>query len=212
MDELVPGSRHYDRTYLSNGRPFSFAVQWDAVMQVDPRSVLEIGVGAGVSAFALRRAGLDVTTLDVQPELAPDIVGDVRAIPRPDASFDAACCCQVLEHLPYAELPKAITEIRRVTRRRLVLSVPDITRSIGLTIGLASRGLRSFEWSLPVREPDAAWRAERLREMGHYWEIGVDGIRAGAIDATLRDAGFARVRSMRVRELPWHRFFIADIG
>ena len=68
IDERVPGSDHYDRAYLSNGRPFSLAVQWEAVMEVSPRSVLEIGVGTGITAFALRRAGLAVTTLDVQAE------------------------------------------------------------------------------------------------------------------------------------------------
>jgi hypothetical protein len=48
--------------------------------------------------------------------------------------------------------------------------------------------------------------------MGHYWEIGVDGIRARGIRSVLLRQGFASVRSLRVRELPWHRFFIADIA
>ena len=102
--------------------------------------------------------------------------------------------------------------MRRVAGRRLVLSLPDITRSMGIALRVSARGLRGFEWSLPVREPGPEWRADRLRTMGHHWEIGVDGIRAGDIRRVLLDHGFARVRSMRVRELPWHRFFIADIA
>ena len=212
MDERVPGSDHYDRAYLSNGRPYSLAVQWDAVMEVAPASVLEIGVGTGISAFALRRAGITVTTLDVQAALSPDIVGDVRHIPLSDGAVDVTCCCQVLEHLPHVDVPAAVQEIRRVTRRRLVLSLPDITRTMGVDLRVSARGLWGFEWSLPVREPSPDWRAERLRTMGHYWEIGVDGIRARGIRSVLLRHGFASVRSLRVRELPWHRFFIADIA
>jgi hypothetical protein len=31
-------------------------------------------------------------------------------------------------------------------------------------------------------------------------------------NAALRGAGFARVHTFRVREIAWHRFFIADIA
>jgi hypothetical protein len=31
-------------------------------------------------------------------------------------------------------------------------------------------------------------------------------------NAALRDAGFARVHTFRVREIAWHRFLIADIA
>jgi len=210
MDPHVPGASHYGAEYLGQNRPYSLAMQLTEVIAVAPRSVLEVGVGTGVSAFALRRAGLAVTTLDVQAELAPDIVGDVRAIPAGAGAFDVACCCQVLEHLPFVDFPRAVAELRRVTSRRLVLSVPDLTRSFGCTFSLASRGLRTFGLSLPIREPDAAWKAERLRTMGHYWEIGMEGVTARRVARELRHAGFARVRSLRVRELPWHRFFIAD--
>lgn len=210
MDPHVPGAQHYGVEYLGNNRPFSLAVQLTEVIAVLPRSVLEVGVGTGIGAFALRRAGLSVTTLDVQPELAPDLVGDVRAIPAADRAFDVSCCCQVLEHLPFGDLPRAVSELRRVTGRRLVLSVPDLTRSFGCTFSLASRGLRSIGISLPVREPGREWKAERLRTMGHYWEIGMEGVTARRVAHEIRHAGFARVRSLRVRELPWHRFFIAD--
>ena len=149
MDERVPGSDHYDRAYLSNGRPYSLAVQWDAVMEVAPASVLEIGVGTGISAFALRRAGITVTTLDVQAALSPDIVGDVRRIPLSDGAVDVTCCCQVLEHLPHVDFPAAVQEIRRVTRRRLVLSLPDITRTMGVDLRVSARGL----WGVRVVAP-----------------------------------------------------------
>lgn len=212
IDQHVPSAAHYDAEYLSHGRSYSIAAQLAAIMELAPRSVLEVGVGTGIGAFALRRIGLEVTTLDVQGGLAPDIVGDVRAIPRPDASFDVASCCQVLEHLPLVDLPVALRDLRRVTRRRLVLSLPDITRHCECSFSLPLVGQRGFSFSLPVREPDAAWKAARLEAMGHYWEIGMNGATAGRIGAEIRHAGFDSVRTFRVREIPWHRFFIADIA
>lgn len=211
IDEHVPSSSHYDASYLAKGRVFSHAAQIDAVLAVAPATVLEVGVGTGIGAFALGRVGIDVTTLDVQPELSPDILGDVRAIPRADASFDVSCCCQVLEHLPFAHLSAALRELRRVTRWRLVLSLPDITRHWSCTFALPLLGRREFGLSLPVREPSDAWKAERLAAMGHYWEIGMNGVTERTVTDTLRGAGFGTIRSFRVRELAWHRFFIADI-
>ncbi|MFM2164303.1 MAG: hypothetical protein RL325_740 [Planctomycetota bacterium] len=210
MDEHVPDARHYDATYLKNGRPFSLAAQLTAISEVAPSQVLEVGVGTGICVHALRRIGIPVTTLDVQPELRPDIVGDVRAIPAETGAFDVSSCCQVLEHLPFGDFGTAARELARVTRRRLVLSLPDITRSVDLTVTLPLLGMRTLSCSLPVREPSDAWKSERLRTMGHYWEIGACGVRAATVDRLLREAGFARVRSFRVREIPWHRFFVAE--
>jgi len=210
MDERVPDAGHYDATYLSNGRPFSLAAQLTAINAVAPRSVLEVGVGTGICAHALRRTGVAVTTLDIQAELEPDIVGDVRSIPAGDGAFDVSSCCQVLEHLPHSDLEAAVRELARVTRRRLVLSLPDITRSLDFTVTLPVLGTRTLSCSLPVRDPSDAWKSERLRTMGHYWEIGAFGVTAASVARCLRGAGFASITTIRVREIPWHRFFIAD--
>jgi len=212
IDQHVPTAAHYDAQYLSHGRSYSIAAQIASIMELAPRDVLEVGVGTGIAAHALRRVGVAVTTLDVQADLAPDLVGDVRAIPCGDASFDVVSCCQVLEHLPLADLPAALRELRRVARWRLVLSLPDITRHVDCALTLPFVGRRGFAFSMPVAEPSDAWKAERLATMGHYWEIGMNGATASGVVAALHGAGFARVHTFRVREIAWHRFFIADIA
>ena len=214
MDSLIPGVRHYDSRYLSPERCHSLGVQLSEVMRASPHSVLEVGVGTGIAAEALRRVGIRVTTLDVQPALQPDVLGDVRAIPRGDESFDVSSCCQVLEHLPFDQFLPAVRELRRVTRHRLVLSVPDLTRTLEIFAAFSQRLRWERQWSTTIgtRTPSAAWRAERLKSMGHYWEIGLDGIRSSHIVDLLRQAGFTCVRTRRVRENTWHRFFIADVS
>lgn len=210
-DERVPDAAHYDADYAGPTRFFSFAQQIASALEVRPQTVLEVGVGTGVTAHMLRRVGVRVTTLDAESSLSPDLLADVRDIPAADGAFDVTCCCQVLEHLPWQDFPSAISELRRVTRKRLVLSLPDSTRFVSVSLALPVIGPRRLEMSLPIRLSDS-WKRRRLDTFGHYWEIGYPGVRAADIDRTLRSSGFARVATFRVRELPWHRFFVADVS
>ena len=56
------------------------------------------------------------------------IIGDVQAMPLPDACCDSVGCSEVLEHLPRPE--DAVAELARVLRPggTLVLSVPFLSR------------------------------------------------------------------------------------
>jgi SAM-dependent methyltransferase len=69
--------------------------------------ILDVGAGG-------RRIAPDVTTFDavVHPEV--DIVGDIHAMPIPDASYDCVFCTGTLEHV--ADPWTAIREIHRVTK------------------------------------------------------------------------------------------------
>ncbi|MDQ2799361.1 MAG: methyltransferase domain-containing protein [Armatimonadota bacterium] len=53
-----------------------------------------------------------------------DIVGDIAAIPEPDASFDAILCVEVFEHIPHPV--EALREFARLLRPggRLILTAP----------------------------------------------------------------------------------------
>ena len=75
----------------------------------------------------LRRAGVDVTTLDMDPGLGADVTASVTDIPLEAGSFDAVLCAQVLEHLPFEDAERALAELARVSRIGAVVSVPDAT-------------------------------------------------------------------------------------
>ena len=75
-------------------------------------------VGDGFVARILRDANVQVTTLDIQADLKPDVLGSVERIPLPDHSFDISICCQVLEHLPFDQFETCLKELHRVARRR----------------------------------------------------------------------------------------------
>ena len=115
---------HYADGYDALYRWVSYWYQIREVCRLRPGRVLEIGVGNGTVSAALAREGIAVTTLDFDPRLGPDVCADVRRLPFSPKEFDVVLCAQVLEHLPFDELPVLLQEIRRVSRRHAVISLP----------------------------------------------------------------------------------------
>ena len=206
MNRTAPETAYGDRTYLAGGRAVSFGHQIHAILSLDPDSVLEVGVGAGVVAASLRRVGLPVTTLDIDPALDPDILASVTGIPADAGSWSVASCCQVLEHLPFDRFGDALRELHRVTSRGLVLSLPVVTREFEVRLRLPRLGSRRF--AAPVPLPPRRIPADRMSVMGHHWEIGFAGFPRARLEMVMGVIGWEIERSWRVPELPWHRFYI----
>lgn len=208
-DEHVPGKEHYSWRYVRGGRIFSYAHQIDSAMRYEPNSVLEVGPGPGLVTAALRALGVEVSTADVQPELQPDIVASVLDLPIGDASFDVSICGQVLEHLPSEQFQPALRVLRRVTRRALILSLPDASRCGSLAGRLPKIGSFCWQWEYPFFKR-GAFPQSKLERMGHYWEIGHPPTRLPFVRRSIESAGWRLVRTWRAPELLWHRFFICE--
>lgn len=98
-------------------------VTLDAVAEVEPRRVLEVGCGPGwASERIAAELGAEVVAVD-QSERMVELararrvdarVGDVQALPFPDASFDCALAAWMLYHVP--DLERGLAELARVLR------------------------------------------------------------------------------------------------
>ena len=106
------------------------------VVALTPQTFLDAGCGEGFVARRVIEAvpDIELTGCDVSAEaleIAADanrgarfVVGSVVELPFPDRSFDVVGCFEVLEHLP-GDLPRrALSELARVARQAVVLSVP----------------------------------------------------------------------------------------
>jgi SAM-dependent methyltransferase len=106
------------------------------VLALAPESFLDAGCGEGFVARCILDAasGIDLTGCDVSeaalkvaananPE-ARFVAGSVIGLPFPDRSFDVVGCFEVLEHLPGGMPRQALSELARVARRAVVMSVP----------------------------------------------------------------------------------------
>jgi SAM-dependent methyltransferase len=109
--------------YADTEGPDPRQVLFDAVAEMQPRHVLEVGCGPGeLSERIAREVDAEVVALDISArmvELARGRgvdarVGDVQALPFADASFDCAVAAWVLFHVP--DLDRGLAELARVLR------------------------------------------------------------------------------------------------
>ena len=148
---------------------------------------------------------VDLATLDIDPSVGPDLAGSVLKIPSADKSFDVALCAEVLEHLPFEDFPKALAEIRRVTRRAVVLSLPHWGWTFRLSFKIPLLPKIDLFWKLTgiLRHPPGG---------DHYWEIGKRGYPVARIRNAIRTAGLVIGKEYLDPDSPYHRFFILDVA
>jgi SAM-dependent methyltransferase len=100
----------------------------------DCQSVLDVGVGPGafLNYLALsgrfdRVTGIDKRRYSKFVPLAPNLdyqIMDVGKASFADDSFDMVVCMEVLEHLDSKTLEAGLSSLRRVAKKRLVMTVP----------------------------------------------------------------------------------------
>lgn len=100
------------------------------------KSMLEVGCGNGEISVACARRGYSVVATDLAEgnlkQLRAKIqdqnlnitteVADIEELPFKDSSFDTTICLHTLEHV--LNLQMAIRELKRITKRRLIIVVP----------------------------------------------------------------------------------------
>ena len=167
MNEISKEKYDFSK-YNHRSRWMSYWHQIDEVLRLKPDSVLEIGIGDKTVVNFLKSQGVNITTLDINKDLKPDVIGSVLTMPFRDSSFDVVLCAEVLEHLPFEKFEEGLKELKRVSRKNLVLSLPHFGRSL------------KFSFKIPlIKEKRIACRLafpiKHVFNGEHYWEIGKKG-------------------------------------
>lgn len=191
-------------SYMSKSRWLSIWHQMDEIQRLKPGSVLEVGPGSGLLKKVAQLFGIHIETLDHDPQLSPDYVASVSALPFREASFDVVCAFQVLEHLPYEVALPAFAEMARVTRRHLVISLPDARLTWRYVIHVP--GIPTFEFLIP--KPQLSMPPNNFNGE-HYWEINKHGYPLKRVISDLA-AIIPLIDTYRVPENPYHRFLLFD--
>jgi SAM-dependent methyltransferase len=199
----VPPEHYSGLQYDSKDRFISYWTQIDQVVSVEPKSVLEVGIGNGFVHRYLKSLGVNVHTLDADARLGPDTVGSVLELPFGENAFDATCCFETLEHLPFEKFSVAVRELARVAERSVLLSLPDVTPYFlaVVEVGFKKKVVRRF-FDLPAAHPP-----EHRFDGEHYWEVGKKGYPLARVIGELEAAGLVVEQTPRIEENPWHRFF-----
>lgn len=208
---MILPEHHYGAGYLSRERWISYVAQVNAVIDLKPTRIAEIGVGPGVVGAMIEATypGCQYVSVDIDPVLKPMVCASVTALPFADGGLDAVFCCQVLEHLPYEMFVSALHELARVVTRRVVISLPDVSPFFFLRFR-GSRRILPTLWkgvSLPHPFPPVHDFAAHGQ---HYWEIGKKGFPVGRILSDTAAANLKVGGHYRLVERPYWHFFLLD--
>ncbi len=126
MNTQVKKDHYFRKKYDDLDRFISYFYQVDLSQDAVGGGVkiLEIGKGNGFYSDYMKKLGYQVTTCDFDKDLNPDVVADIRKLPFLDNSFDLVTAFEVLEHLPFAEVEVALSELKRVSNGKVLISVP----------------------------------------------------------------------------------------
>ena len=171
-------------------------------------NILEVGIGKGLLKHFLKPfPQINHTGIDIATDLNPDVVGSVTEMPFKNNQFDMVMCGQVLEHLPFSLFPKALSEIRRVSSHKAIISLPDKRRHFGFAICFARYGWKNFEWN-PARLKNLLRTFEFTGS--HYWEIGCKNSTNGKNISCMKNTGFVIEQQYRLQKHAWHCFFLLN--
>jgi len=202
MTEPQVDKSHYafDR-YAFEGRFVSYYWQLKEVLALQPRSVLEVGAGDRVFGnFIKNNTTVQYVCVDIAEDLHPDVVGSVLALPFADKSHDVVCAFEVLEHMPFEQFDKALTELARVARTHVAISIPHFgpVFSFSLKVPFLPQIRFAFKIPFPKRH---AFNGQ------HYWELGKRGYTASLIRQKLSVHGDI-VRDFVPFGNHYHHFFV----
>lgn len=200
MPQVPP--QHYSYTYDHKARWISYWYQIRSVLDFAPQTVAEIGIGNALVTNYLKSQGVTVTTIDIDPQLHPDVCASVTDLTIADASFDAVLAAEILEHIPFNEVPKALSEIFRVCKTGAVITVPDSRRTLAhFGVFIPMLGFKEIFLKIDTQRP-------HIFDGQHYWELGKKGYAIATFKKLLIEAGFTVKKDFVPSDVPTKHFFI----
>ncbi len=200
----VDKSHYTFGAYAFEGRFVSYYWQLREVLALQPRSVLEVGAGDRVFGnFVKDNTGVAYTCVDIAEDLRPDVVGSILALPFGDKSYDVVCAFEVLEHLPFEQFDKALTELARVARTHVAISIPHFGPMLSFSLKVPFIPQIRFACKIPFPRRHAF-------NGQHYWEAGKKGYPASLIRQKLSCHGTI-IKDFIPFGNPYHHFFVVKI-
>jgi ubiquinone/menaquinone biosynthesis C-methylase UbiE len=97
------------------GEDLDLVVEWAEGAE----TALDVATGGGHVARRLRKAGINVVTVDPAPGMQPEVVSRGEDLPFADRSFDVVACRVAAHH--FEDVEKAVFEMARVSRDRVIV-------------------------------------------------------------------------------------------
>ena len=191
--------------YCKEERWSSYWHQVNEILKCNPQTILEIGIGDKfLGNYIKNNTTIKYQSLDINPELKPDIISSVEKIPLADNSFDLVCAFEVLEHLPFTKLGQVLSELSRVSKRYIILSLPHWGRHFSLEIRLPF--FKIIRWQYKVN----LFPIKHTFNGSHYWEIGKKGYSLKKLKSIFKANKIKIIKDYIAFTSPYHHFFILE--
>lgn len=200
---------HYFKGYMDIKRFISYFYQINLASKLQPKKILEIGVGNKITTSYLKQSGIEVDTCDFDKNLEPDYVADIRELPFGESSYDVIMAYEILEHIPWQDVDKALSELYRVSKRYVLISIPYQVISFEFVFKLPFMGkiLKKPFISLFLGIPRFFTKIEFSGE--HYWEMGAKNYSSKKIRKIFKKR-FKILKEIRPVLAPDYRFFVLE--
>lgn len=198
---------YYNKEYDGKRRFISYYVQTKLVSELEVEKILEVGIGNKTVSNYLKQHDYKVTTCDFEKGLDPDVVADIRKLPFRDDSFDLILACEILEHIPYSEVPSALNELARVSKKLVIISIPYSTIYVNINFisNILKKVLNKDEKNVLLSLP--CFFLKFYPDGFHYWEMGTKNFPKKNIDQLMNEK-FDKIKEYREGLDPYHIYFV----
>lgn len=167
------------------------------IQQQNPGTILEIGAGNHVLKNCTNHP--NYLTMDLNKNLNPDFLCDIRDFQLGlQNRIDCIVCTEVLEHIPFEDVPKAVYNLLLYLREngRVLIMIPYKKPYAAISTPINPT---PFTITIPK------FRNLKVTDPYHYWEIGLEGIKIKDIETIYRNLG---AKIMQYKYIPYHAYWI----
>jgi cyclopropane fatty-acyl-phospholipid synthase-like methyltransferase len=164
------------------------------------QDVLEVGVGSGFTANYMRSKGVHVTTLDIDKDKKPDIVGNIVTMDWSNLKFDHILAFEVFEHIPFEEFTKILEKLSQICNHCIFISLPKYV-NVRLDIEYKLPKIGSGRYNIVTKKSS-------ITEAHHFWEIGYGEITKKYLKKIFTEKNFKVVNEI---DIVSHIFYKLEI-
>ncbi len=142
----------------------------------ESKNILEIGEGSGIIKNIFKEKVDSYLTMDLNKKLNPDFLNDVRNfLPDLERRFDCIVAAEVLEHIPFEDLEKALFNFYKYLKKdgMVIITIPH--RASNFLFMTPTEVPHSFRIPTGFLSFGAFYRRFIKRKIwidpGHEWEI-----------------------------------------
>ncbi len=206
----------------------SHLMQIYLALKTNPTKILEIGIGDKLVTSTLKNY-CNVITADKDKSLKPDYVLDISNSKDfnqfSDNSVDLIIICEVLEHVQYDNIDSIFKSLRRITKKYVLISVPNQKNIYKLTLFKKGYDNKIFVPYFKILNlfieivnrigtvmADIQYNMKRKKRKfkfdgEHYWELGIENYSIENFKNQIQKY-FKVIKQGRLRENFYHHFFL----